>query len=163
MAEAIYSRELQELKEVGGREWEKARGARSQSPGCCAAFLLSKCNKSNKVSLQPLAQAASKGTLLPRTNGVSILPARGAQEEPRAPRQGCPFFHWHYLPDPARTYRPPPVRAHRRGRPPGLRPGVGRPASKDGPRRRNSNSRARSWPPRLLPRTLWPGSPGFPR
>lgn len=64
---SIYSRELQELKEVRGRGWDKARGARAQSPGCRAASLLSKCNKSNKVSLQPLAQAASKGTLLPRT------------------------------------------------------------------------------------------------
>lgn len=51
----------------GSRGWEKARGARTQAPGCCAASLLSKCNKSNKVSLQPLAQAASKGTLWLRT------------------------------------------------------------------------------------------------
>lgn len=103
------------LKALGPEVWRKhllpgsagAEGSRGQgvgpgpwcgdgSPGCCAASFSSKCNKSNKVSLLPLAQADSKDTHCrrgrsPRTNGLSILPARGVQEVLSAPRQGGPF------------------------------------------------------------------------
>lgn len=103
------------LKALGPEVWRKhllpgtagAEGSRGQgvgpgpwcgagSPGCCTASFSSKCNKSNKVSLLPLAQADSKDTHCrrgrsPRTNGLSILPARGVQEVLSAPRQGGPF------------------------------------------------------------------------
>lgn len=93
MAEAIYSRELQELKEVGG-----GRRPAGLEPSLPDAALLPFCQSVTSQTRFPFShwprqsqrEHCCRGRF-PRTNGVPILPARGAQEEPRVPRQGCPF------------------------------------------------------------------------
>lgn len=67
----------------------------------------------------------------PRAGQFQCVP-----HETSLPLPGLPLPPWSL----ARTHRPPRVRAHRRGRPPGLRPHLGRPAGKDGSGRESPNS-----------------------
>lgn len=103
-------------------------------------------------------------------NALSVLRAgvarghsgRGARCAPH--ESSLPLPGWPLPPgSQARTHRPPRVRAHRRGRPPGLRPHLGRPAGKDGPGRGSPNSRdCRPRHPGPLPPHALARLPGIP-
>lgn len=143
---------LEEVGERGGGTWLASAVPAALSPGCGAVSPLSKCNKFNKAPLLPLAQATPKDTLLPGDPRWELMHCQScrlewpeghpSQDAQCAPRKGnLSFSPWPPPPwSRAHTHRPTRVRVHRRGRPPGLRPHLGRPAGKDGPGRGSPNS-----------------------
>lgn len=136
---------------------------------------MSKCNKLNKAPFRPLVQAALKDTVLPqnacwkqmhcqfsRLEWSEGHPAQAVQCAPT--ESSLPLPRWPLPPwSQAHTHRPPRVRVHRRERPPGLRPHLGRPAGKDGPGRGSPNSGdRRSRHPGTLPPHALARTPGIP-
>lgn len=165
--------EFRGLEEVGGggrRDQAGPRRCPQPSPGCGDVSLLSKCNMLNKAPLLPLAQGALEDTLLPWDAGWELMHCQFSRLEwPKRPsdraaqctphESSLAFPRWPLPPwSQARTHRPPRVRAHCRGRPPGLRPQLGRPAGKDGPGRESPNSgdRRPRHPGTLPPHALAP-------
>lgn len=117
-----------------GRGWDQGRAAEPASR-MLRRFLFIECTKSDKASLRPLAQAAPKDTRCRRERMACQPSPPGGPGGAQRASPGWPLLRGYCRPAPAGTHRPPPVRAHRRGRPPGLRPRVGKPAGKDGPGR----------------------------
>lgn len=170
--------ELRGLEEVGGGGRSDQAGPRrcpQPSPGCGDVSLLSKCNMLNKAPLLPLAQAALEDTLLPWDAGWELMHCQFSQLEwpkghPGQAAQCTPHESSLVLPrwpippwSQARTHRPPRVRVHRRGRPPGLRPHLGGRRGKTGRGgRAPTPETADLTTPAPCRPTLWPRLPGIP-